>query len=289
MKVTIDKSAGFCPGVKNAIRKAEKAHEENGVFRSLGSLLHNEQEMSRLGNQGLQVVDAKDIPELKGKKILIRAHGEPPETYEITRSHEVEVIDATCGVVRRLQNQVRAAAGEMENVNGQIVIFGKPTHPEVIGLMGHTKSLGIVISSFQDLSKVDMTRPVRMFSQTTMDEVSFQLISDTLEKQINNQSTPSDFISHNTICKHVFERAPRLREFASQHEVIIFVSGRESSNGKKLLKESSEVNPKTYFISESKELDPAWIKDVETIGISGSASTPQWLMEEVAAKIEEKA
>jgi len=287
MIITIDKSAGFCPGVKNAIRKAEKALEEKGEFHSLGSLLHNEQEMGRLGKKGLKVVQAKDIPELNGKKILIRAHGEPPGTYELTKSHEVEVIDATCGVVRKLQKQIRAAAGIMENVNGQIVIFGKPKHPEVIGLMGHTKGLGIVISSMQDLSKVDMTRPIRLFSQTTMDEVGFQLISDALQMQVSNKSSSPDFESHNTICQHVFNRAPRLKEFASQHEVIIFVSGRESSNGKKLFKVSSEVNPGTYFISESKELKPDWFTNITTVGISGAASTPQWLMEEVAKKIEE--
>jgi len=287
MTITIDKSAGFCPGVKRAIRKAEMALEKNGEFHSLGSLLHNEQEMGRLGEKGLKVVGLDGIPDLGGRNILFRAHGEPPETYGLTKKNNVEVIDATCGVVRKLQQKVSAAAEEMEKVDGQVVIFGKPGHPEVIGLMGHTKGLGLVISSAQDLAKVDMEKPLRLFSQTTMDDVSFQLISDALQAQISSKSTSPDFVSYNTICHHVLNRAPQLIKFASEHEVIIFVSGRESSNGKKLFRVSSGVNPNTYFISDPKELDPDWFTNAATVGISGSASTPEWLMIEVAGKIEE--
>jgi len=286
MIITIDKAAGFCPGVRNAIRKADSMLEKEGSFSCLGSLLHNDKEMGRLGEKGLKVISHDDIPGLSEKKLLFRAHGEPPETYKLTDEYGVEVIDATCGVVRKLQKQVQAAADDMEKAGGQVVIFGKPGHPEVIGLMGHARGLGIVIRSAQDLSKVDMSKPVRLFSQTTMDEAGFQLITVAIKQQMDKKTTKNNFISHNTICPHVSNRAPFLKKFASEHEVIIFVSGRESSNGKKLFRISSEVNPQTYFITEPAEMKPEWFKGAGSVGISGAASTPQWLMEEVARKIE---
>ncbi len=287
MKVSIDKAAGFCPGVKRAINKAENNLQEKDNFFSLGSLLHNELEMERLGELGLQIIGKDDIPGLCGKQVLFRAHGEAPDTYELTKKHKVEVIDATCGVVKKLQRQVAAAANEMEKLKGQVVIFGKAKHPEVIGLLGHTKGLGVIIGSFQDLSRIDMDRPIRLFSQTTMDDVSFELISDAIKLQMLKNNPSPDFISKNTICGHVLGRVPSLKKFASEHEVIIFVSGRESSNGKKLFKTCSEVNLKSHFVTEKGELDAKWFEEVKTVGVSGSASTPQWLMEEIAAKIEE--
>ncbi|MEN8224636.1 MAG: 4-hydroxy-3-methylbut-2-enyl diphosphate reductase [Bacteroidota bacterium] len=287
MTINIDTAAGFCPGVKRAIRKAEKELSAESGFCSLGSLLHNEQEMGRLEGMGLKVVKVADITRLGGNKLLFRAHGEPPENFELTRKHGVEVVDATCGIVRRLQKQVSSAAAEMEKVNGQVIIYGKKDHPEVIGLLGHSKGLGIVISAAQDLAKVDMARPMRLFSQTTMDAVSFQLISDSMKVQVRKKSSSPDFRSHNTICRHVLDRVPALKKFASAHELIIFVSGRESSNGNKLFNISARVNPRTYFITEAGELKREWFADVDSVGISGAASTPQWLMEDVAEKIKE--
>jgi len=287
MKITIDKAAGFCPGVRKAIRKAEEHLDEEGNFRTLGSLLHNDMEMGRLEEKGLLVVDKDDVPGLSGQKLLFRAHGEPPETYDLARKNEVEVIDTTCGVVKKLQKQVAAAASEMEAVNGQVVIYGKPGHPEVIGLLGQCKGKGILVSSMQDLGRVDMKKPVRLFSQTTMDASSFDLISNAINEQMDKHEGKTDFISNNSICGHVLKRVPLLKEFASQHELIIFVSGRESSNGKKLFKICSSVNPNTFFISKPEELESGWFSGSDTVGISGAASTPQWLMEAVAKKIEE--
>ncbi len=289
MKITIDKAAGFCPGVQRAIRKAEKNLHKEGAFHSLGSLLHNEAEMVRLEEHGLKVVGHVDIPGLGGHKLLIRAHGEPPETYLLAEEHGVEVVDATCSVVKRLQQQVRQAALEMEKVNGQVVIFGKKGHPEVEGLVGQAQGLSIVIGSADDLKRIDLTKPIRLFSQTTMDADQYLFISDSIQKKVYDGHANPDFQRIHINCWHVTRRVPALLDFARRHDVVIFVSGRESSNGKKLFKTCSEHNPDTYFISGPEELKKAWFEGREKIGISGAASTPLWLMEEIAEKIKEMA
>lgn len=286
MKIIIDNAAGFCPGVQHAINLAEEELQDVGSLYSLGSLLHNEMEMGRLRNMGL--IDIGDLNELADsgvKKVLIRAHGEPPETYKKAASMGIELIDASCGVVKRLQQKVKRAADEMELKKGQVVIFGKPGHPEVTGLLGQTAGEGILVSSLQDLGKLDMARPVRLFSQTTMDGRSFELLEEAIENQMRKKNANPDFTSSNTICRYVSRRIPAMKEFALQSEVIIFVSGRESSNGKKLYKICKEVNPRTYFISETGEIERNWFSNVSTVGITGAASTPQWLMEELAEKI----
>lgn len=287
MTITIDKAAGFCPGVRKAIREAEKQLEENEKFHSLGSLLHNEEEMGRLGKHGLVVVEKDDIPGLCGQKLLFRAHGEPPETYELAEKHDVQVVDTTCAVVRKLQKDVARAAKEMQKQDGQVILFGKPGHPEVLGLLGQTSGNGILVSSLQDLGKVDMKKPVRLFSQTTMDANSFDLIARAIREQMIRHAAKPDLVVHKSICSHVLNRVPSLIEFAVKHELIIFVSGRESSNGKKLFNICSGINPNTRFISEPGEVKAEWLKDISSVGISGAASTPQWLMESVAKKIEE--
>ena len=286
MKIAIDRSAGFCPGVVRAIRKAEKNLKKDDTFYSLGSLLHNELEMDRLKDAGLKVVTHDDLKTLGGQKVLIRAHGEPPETYLAVRKHGVEVIDATCGVVRRLQQKVARAAEEMKPLNGQVVIFGKPGHPELIGLVGHSSGLAVVIPG-EDISEVDPGRPVRLFSQTTMDGDMYDKIAGMILERMALFQQPPDFEKNDTICKYVSRREPLLREFASQYDVIIFVSGKESSNGKKLYAVCKAVNPSSYFISDADELSEKWFRDAESVGISGSASTPQWLMDKVAEKINE--
>lgn len=287
MTITIDKAAGFCPGVRKAILEAEAQLKEHKGFHSLGSLLHNEEEMRRLGEMGLEVVGIDDISGLCGQKLLFRAHGEPPEIYELAKKNEVEVVDATCGVVRKLQQKVKASSREMEMTNGQVVIYGKPGHPEVLGLLGQTHGNGLLVSSLQNLGRVDMKRPVRLFSQTTMDAGSFSLISNAIRQQMSKHDQKPDFEANNSICGHVLKRIPSLKEFASRHELIIFVSGRESSNGKKLFNICSGINTKSYFISHPDELKQEWFDGVKQVGISGAASTPQWLMKEVAQKIEE--
>lgn len=287
MRITIDTEAGFCPGVKKAIRKAEEEMEKNGELYSLGSLLHNELEMGRLSGNGLILKKRKDLPGLQDKKVLIRAHGEPPQTFTEAKDHSIALIDATCGVVKRLQQKIKKAAEEMRAVEGQVVIFGRQDHPEVIGLMGHTNSLGIVISSPEDLSKVNPARAVRLFSQTTMDADLYEHIYRLLNNRMNDASLMSDLVKYDTICLHVSKRIPALRAFAAKFELLIFVSGKESSNGKKLFSICKEVNPCSHFIESGDELQKEWFSGVSSIGISGAASTPGWLMEDVAEKIKQ--
>ncbi|NQT78701.1 MAG: 4-hydroxy-3-methylbut-2-enyl diphosphate reductase [Bacteroidetes bacterium] len=287
MIITIDKTAGFCPGVHRAIHKAEKELEQDNELFSYGSLLHNELEMQRLQADGLRLAEKDDMLLLNHKKLLIRAHGEPPETYMLAKTHGVELIDATCPVVKRLQQKVRRAAEEMKKVKGQILIFGKQNHPEVIGLSGHAMGLATVISSAEDIAALDLSRPVRLFSQTTMDSDHYNAFALFLDEEIRKYQPEPDFISHDSICHHVTKRVPALKKFAANVDVIIFVSGKESSNGKKLFNICLEINPETYFVSKLNELRTAWFEHVNSVGISGAASTPLWLMEDVAAKIKE--
>ena len=287
MIITIDKKAGFCPGVHRAIHKAEKELEQDNELFSYGSLLHNELEMQRLQNDGLRLAEKDDILLLNNKKLLIRAHGEPPETYMLAEKHGVELIDATCPVVKRLQQKVSRAAEEMKTVNGQILIYGKQNHPEVIGLAGNAMGLATVISSAEELPALDLSRPVRLFSQTTMDKDHYNAFALSLGEEIKKYQSEPDFISYDSVCNHVTKRVPALKKFAANADVIIFVSGNESSNGKKLFAICLEVNPKTYFISGPNELRTAWFEHVRSVGISGAASTPLWLMENVADKIKE--
>jgi 4-hydroxy-3-methylbut-2-enyl diphosphate reductase len=287
MIITIDKTAGFCPGVHRAIHKAEKELEQDNELFSYGSLLHNELEMQRLQDDGLRLAEKDDISLLNNKKLLIRAHGEPPETYMLAEKHGVELIDATCPVVKRLQQKVRRAAEEMKNVKGQIVIFGKQNHPEVIGLAGNAMGLATVISSAEDLATLDISCPVRLFSQTTMDKDHYNAFALFLDEGMRKYQPEPDFISYDSVCHHVTKRVPALKKFATHADVIIFVSGKESSNGKKLFNICLEINPKTYFISASNELKTEWFEHVKSVGISGAASTPLWLMEDVAVKIKE--
>ncbi len=287
MIITIDKVAGFCPGVRRAIKKAEDELGKSDEFYSYGSILHNDSEMHRLEDQGLSIASEDDLEKLGGKKLLIRAHGEPPETYKYLEKIGVEVVDATCAVVRRIQQQVGRAADDMKKVDGQLLIFGRKMHPEVIGLAGNAKGMALILESKDELDIVDLSRPIRLFSQTTMDADQYLFISDTIQKGVREQQEEPDFIRYDTICRHVTDRIPSLEGFAERSDVIIFVSGKESSNGKKLFNVCKEKNPKTFFISEPDELKREWLDGVSTVGISGAASTPQWLMENVARKIEE--
>lgn len=261
--------------------------ENNGELYSLGSLLHNELEMGRLQGNGLILKKREDLPGLQDKKVLIRAHGEPPQTFIDAKDQGIGLIDATCGVVKRLQQKIKKATEEMSVVDGQVIIFGRHDHPEVIGLMGHARSLGCVISNPDDLSKVDPSRAVRLFSQTTMDADLYEHIYSLLKHKMSDASPEPDLVKYDTICHHVSKRIPALRIFAAKFELIIFVSGKESSNGKKLYSICKEVNPRSHFIESGEELQKDWFSGIGTIGISGAASTPGWLMEEVAEKIKQ--
>jgi len=289
LKVTIDKHSGFCWGVVRTIDIAEAELETSDELYSLGEIIHNPMEIERLEQKGLKTVHHADLETLRGKKVLIRAHGEPPETYRRAKELGVEIIDATCPVVTKVQERIR----KFYQQGYQIVIYGKRDHAEVIGLVGQTRGEAIVIKSLDEIDRVDLSRKTVLFSQTTMDKETFYRIKEELEKRIEElvvdtfEDEAIEFHAKDTICGQVSGRDRKLREFARQNEVMIFVAGRHSSNGKVLFDICREENPRTFFVENEAELQPEWFEGVETVGISGATSTPQWLMERVKHRIEE--
>jgi len=287
MQVTIDENSGFCFGVVYAIAMAEDELENSGQLYCLGDIVHNDMEVARLENKGLQIINHEQLQDLRDCKVLIRAHGEPPETYKLAIQNNIELIDASCPVVLKLQNRVKTAFDKTQPNDGQMVILGKPGHAEVRGLLGQTGGEAIVITSDEDLDKIDFTRPIQFYSQTTKSTQLFydlkQKIIQRAEKEGNQEVTAKD-----TICRQVSNRAPQLRTFANSHDVIIFVAGRKSSNGKVLYGVCKEENPRTHFISELEELQPEWFEAATTVGVCGATSTPMWLMEQTSDKIREQ-
>lgn len=281
-KVEIDKGSGFCFGVVNAIKKAEEELEAGEVLYCLGDIVHNSHEVERLNAKGLVIINREQFKELRDAKVLLRAHGEPPETYEIARRNNIRIIDATCPVVLQLQRKIKKMHADPAEKGAQILIFGKNGHAEVNGLVGQTNGEALVVESADDLKKVDFTRNIRMFSQTTKSIDHFQEMVASIESRLGEGA---DFRYFDTICRQVANRMPNIREFAAVHDVILFVSGKKSSNGKVLFEECRKVNLHTYLISDESEIDPAWITSAESIGICGATSTPKWLMENVAARI----
>lgn len=289
MKVSIDKNSGFCWGVVRTVDIAEEVMQESPKLYSLGPIIHNPMEINRLKEQGLETITHDDFPKLSGKKVLIRAHGEPPSTYALARRHGIELIDTTCPVVTKVQERIR----KFYDKGYQVVIFGKKDHAEVIGLAGHTNNEAIVIKSVEEIAMIDLTRKTVLFSQTTMDKPTFYEIARALKERIRAEfevgtfeESALDFHAKDTICGQVSGRDKKLREYASQNDVMIFVAGRNSSNGKVLYGICKEANPHTFFIEDESELKREWIDGKETIGISGATSTPQWLMEKVKNAIE---
>lgn len=292
MNVTVDKSAGFCWGVVRTVDIAEselKSQEVGQELYCLGDIIHNPMEIKRLEDEGLKTITHADLPKIKNGKVLIRAHGEPPETYAWARELGIELVDATCPVVWKVQQRIK----KFYDQGFQVVIYGKKDHAEVIGLVGQTNGEAIVIKSLEEISKVDLTRKTVLFSQTTMDKETFYKLRDEFRKQITELVVDSfdeeaqEFHAKDTICGQVFGRDKKLRDFASQNDIMIFVAGKNSSNGKVLYHICQEANPRTYFVEVESELRPEWFEGVETVGISGATSTPQWLMEQVKGKIEE--
>jgi 4-hydroxy-3-methylbut-2-enyl diphosphate reductase len=275
MQVTIDQNSGFCFGVLYAIQMAEDELEENGQLYCLGDIVHNNKEIERLTEKGLKIINYEELKQLKNTTVLIRAHGEPPETYKIAIENNLTLIDASCPVVLKLQHRVKTAF----DLGTQILIYGEPGHAEVNGLLGQTKNQAIVIKNIQDLDKIDFSRPVTLFSQTTKSTKEFYEIAEEIKKR------QAEFKANDTICRQVSNRDVQLREFAQKFDVIIFVSGKKSSNGKVLHKVCESVNPRSYFISEVEELRPEWFENCQTVGVCGATSTPMWLMEEVADSI----
>ena len=280
MRVTVDEHSGFCPGVVSAIRKAEEQLAEADRLYCLGDIVHNSEEVSRLEQMGLCTIDHAQMSQLHDTPVLFRAHGEPPATYQMAVANGIEVIDATCPVVLQLQKRIKQVYDEEPGV--QIVIYGKKGHAEVNGLVGQTQGTAIVLEGEQDLAKVDFARPIRLFSQTTMPVATFRQLAETMSRMMAN---PADFVYRDTICRQVANRIPHLREFAHQHDVVLFVSGKKSSNGKALFGVCHEENPRSYFVSHPEEVTPDMVEGAQSVGICGATSTPKWQMEAVAIEI----
>ncbi|MDA0315247.1 MAG: 4-hydroxy-3-methylbut-2-enyl diphosphate reductase [Bacteroidetes bacterium] len=284
MQVTIDKNSGYCFGVEFAIKMAEDEMENKEPLFCLGDIVHNDMEVKRLSKKGLVVIDRKQLQELSNCKVLIRAHGEPPETYKLAIENNIELIDASCPVVLKLQHRVKNAFDKMEGENGQIVIFGKKGHAEVIGLTGQTLEKAIVVMDDADLEKIDYNLPITLFSQTTKSTKDFYTLSKKIEEKIKatkGELTEIDFNSNDSICRQVSNREPQLQRFAQENDVILFVSGKKSSNGKALYQVCLSENPRSYFIESEEEIELAWFQNVKRVGICGATSTPMWLMEQV--------
>lgn len=283
MEVTIDPNSGFCFGVKHTIDKADQYLEEFGNLDCLGEIVHNEAEMSRLAGKGLNVIDNAEFAKLKNEKVLVRAHGEPPSTYDKAKENNIELLDTTCPIVLKLQNKIKKSGIEMKSVGGNVVIYGKKLHPEVIGLLGNSNETAIVIENVDDLDKLDFAKPIHLYSQTTMSSESYREITDLISK--NYSGEPVNFKSHKSVCGQVSNRVPDLKEFAKQYDIVLFVSGVNSSNGHFLFGVCQRVNPNSYKISSANELEEKWFKKGCKVGISGATSTPHWLMKQVVEKI----
>lgn len=281
MKVVIDSNAGFCFGVVKAISKAEEELAKRRSLLCLGDLVHNNAEVSRLAELGLEVIDHERFRTLTDTKVLIRAHGEPPSTYEEARKRNISLVDATCPIVLALQKNVRAGYEEMRRVGGQVVIFGKHGHAEVIGLNGQTENTAVIISDPSDLTGIDFDRPVRLYSQTTQSRDQYRALADS----IGGRMVSEDFKVFDTVCRRVANRTAELREFALSVELLLFVSGANSSNGKYLYEYCRKVQPNTRFISDASQIDAAWLRGIDTVGITGATSTPRWLMEVVSCQL----
>jgi 4-hydroxy-3-methylbut-2-enyl diphosphate reductase len=290
MKVTIDPHSGFCFGVVYAIQMAEEELERSGKLYCLGDIVHNNMEVERLKSKGLEIIDHEQLKKLSGCKVLIRAHGEPPETYQIALKNNIDLIDASCPVVLKLQNRVRTSFEDVEINDGQIVIYGEEGHAEVNGLVGQTEGKAIIVKKEDDLEKIDFTKPVYFFSQTTKSTKGFEAMKKLIEGRMgslqNESGKPEEiFESNDTICRQVSNREPQLKIFSQQHDAIVFVSGKKSSNGKALHDVCKSVNPKTFFVSNVDEIQSGWFDGLSSVGICGATSTPMWLMEKVATHL----
>jgi 4-hydroxy-3-methylbut-2-enyl diphosphate reductase len=284
MIVEIDQKSGFCFGVVKAIKSAENELKDTGKLYCLGDIVHNGREVERLEKKGLQSINREEYFKLSNCKVLIRAHGEPPETYEYAKANNIELIDATCPVVITLQEKVKTSYQVNSHKNGQVVIYGKKGHAEIIGLNGQTQNKAVVIEDIKEIDKIDTTRPVALYSQTTKRVEDFYEIA---EKVKENMEPGVPLEIKDTICRQVSNRVPNLKNFASRFDLILFIAGKKSSNGQYLYTICKETNPKSYKISEIAEIQREWFKNVNSVGICGATSTPNWLMENAAIWIKE--
>ena len=292
IQIEIDSGSGFCFGVTTAITKAEeelasqrvsgdKESPDKPILYCLGDIVHNGMECERLRKMGLITINHDDLRQLHDVKVLLRAHGEPPETYELARRNNIEIIDATCPVVLQLQKRIKQ---QYESGKGQIVIFGKKGHAEVLGLVGQTNSTAIVIESFDEVKELDFDNDIYLYSQTTKSLDEFHRIIDYIQSHISPDAT---FKSFDTICRSVANRMPNISRFATRHDLILFVCGRKSSNGKVLFNECLRVNPNTHLIEDPQEIQAEWLEGIQTVGICGATSTPKWLMEQCREAIQD--
>lgn len=284
--IEIDQQSGFCFGVINAIKHAELALEDSGKeLYSLGDIVHNNEEVDRLQSKGMQTINYDQFKELSGKRVLFRAHGEPPQVYQWAKERQIQLVDATCPVVVNLQKKIRNKYQQIKTQGGQIVIYGKKGHAEVNGLVGQTEGEAIIIQHPEDIEQVDFSRPVALFSQTTQSLTGFQDLIQTLKSKM---CEGVNFEYTDTICRQVSNRMPHIQEFASKHELVIFVAGKKSSNGKVLFTYAQQGNPRSVFVSSADELSAEILDPMpQNIGICGATSTPMWQMEEVANRLKE--
>ena len=282
MKIERDNGSGFCSGVTTAIKKAEEELAKGVTLYCLGDIVHNGMECERLRKLGLITINHDDMRELHDVKVLLRAHGEPPETYELARKNNIEIIDATCPVVLKLQQRIKTQYSSLPSP--QIVIFGKKGHAEVLGLVGQTHSTAIVIESFDEVERLDFSRDIYLYSQTTKSLDEYRRIIEYIQEHI---SPDAIFKSFDTICRSVANRMPSISQFAAHHDLILFVCGRKSSNGKVLFNECKRINPNSHLIEDPDEIQPEWLDGKKSVGICGATSTPKWLMEQCRDAIQE--
>jgi 4-hydroxy-3-methylbut-2-enyl diphosphate reductase len=285
MNIEIDPQAGFCFGVTRVVSKAEEIIREQGQLYCLGEIVHNQKEIERLEKIGLITITQEQFLNLSNCRVLIRAHGEPPETYEHAVRNNIELIDGTCPIVLKLQSRIKKDYNENYGQGVQIIIFGKKDHAEVRGLAGQTSYQTLIVESEEDLGKVDFTRPVHLYAQTTMSSDKYRHLQEILIERLKDSGSEQHALKcTNSICRQVSGRIPSLRQFCSQHDVILFVSYKQSSNGKLLYAQCKSVNERSYFVTDTRDIRREWLEGINSIGITGATSTPRWLLEEFAEK-----
>jgi len=286
MKVTIDPDSGFCFGVNRAIQTAETELEKGNTVFCLGEMVHNRVQMDQLKSKGLKVITHADLPDMKGKTVMIRAHGEPPEIFHKAEELGITLIDATCPIVTKLQQRISDSFTNGDRADIQIVIYGKSNHPEVVGLSGNAGNAAKILHNESEFTKLDFAKPVRLFSQTTMDTEGYQKIGEAIQQRMIEAGN-SDLVINKSVCRQVSARAPVLRKFAADNDVIIFVAGYNSANGAYLFGICKEINERSYFVTNTNDIDRQWLNDVKSVGVSGATSTPGWLIDHVADYLKE--
>ncbi|MDI9356564.1 MAG: 4-hydroxy-3-methylbut-2-enyl diphosphate reductase [Chitinophagaceae bacterium] len=288
MNISIDTHSGYCFGVDYAIQLAEDELERVGLLYCLGDIVHNDVEIDRLHKKGLRIISHNDLENLQNATVLIRAHGEPPETYKIAMENNINLIDASCPVVLKLQNRLKNSYNQKKSPDSQIVIYGKENHAEIIGLTGQIHNDAIIISDKKDLERLNFSHPIILFSQTTKPTEKFYEIKEIIERKIvaiKGSITEDDFQFNDSICRQVSNREPQLKKFSTENDIIIFVAGKKSSNGKVLYDVCLSQNKRSYFIEKEQDIQQDWFQKEDNIGICGATSTPTWLMENVKAYI----